>query len=112
HKNAEGSVRELAKRFVVAAKTVQNYLNLERETGSVEPRPHGGGPKPKLDDAAVQEVRTIVEEKSDRTLSEIANELVVRRHVHVGLTSVWRVLDRLGLPRKKNASLKRTRSTR
>jgi transposase len=98
---AEGSVREVAARFKVAARTVQNYLNLERETGGIAPRPHGGGPAPKLDDAGVQEVRAIVEEKNDRTLHEIADELDARLKVHVGLTTVWHALKRLDLPRKK-----------
>src|SRR5690349_14323602 len=102
YKNGEGSVRELAGRFMVAYKTVQNYLNLVRETGSVTPLPHGGGPTPKLDEAGVQQVRTIVEEKNDRTLDEIAEELAVRKTAHVGRTTVWRALDRLGLTRKKN----------
>jgi transposase len=101
HHKGEGSVRELAQRFVVIPNTVQNYLNLERETGSVAPRPHGGGPAPKRDDASVQEVRTLVEEKNDRTLDELAKELEARRKVHVGRTTVWRALERLGLPRKK-----------
>ena len=35
YQKAEGSVRELAARFKVAPRTVQNYLNLKRETGSV-----------------------------------------------------------------------------
>jgi transposase len=101
YRKGEGSVRELARRFVVSPNTVQNYLNLERETGSVAPRPHGGGPAPKLDDAGVQEVRTLIEEKNDRTLDEIAKELETRRSVHVGRTTVWHALDRLGLRRKK-----------
>jgi transposase len=101
YRKGEGSVRELARRFVVSPNTVQNYLNLERETGSVAPRPHGCGPAPKLDDAGVQEVRTLIEEKNDRTLDEIAKELETRRSVRVGRTTVWHVLDRLGLRRKK-----------
>jgi transposase len=101
YQKAEGSVRELAARFKVAPRTVQNYLNLKRETGSVEPRPHGGGPVPKLDDSGVRELRAVVEEKNDRTLNEIADELDRRRQVRVGRTTVWRVLDRLGLTRKK-----------
>jgi transposase len=101
YRKAEGSVRELAVRFKVAPRTVQNYLNLERETGSVEPRPHGGGPVPKLGDAGVRELRAVVEEKNDRTLNEIADELDRRRHVRVGRTTVWRILNRLGLTRKK-----------
>jgi transposase len=109
YKKAEGSVRELAERFVVTPKTVQNYLNLERETGSVVPRPHGGGPVPKLDDAGVQEVRVVVDEKNDRTLDEVAKELDARLKVHVGRTTVWRALDRLGLTRKKRRSARASR---
>ncbi|WP_437762770.1 transposase [Sorangium sp. So ce764] len=40
--NQEGSVRELAERFAVAPNTVQNYLNLRRQTGSLTPHPSGG----------------------------------------------------------------------
>jgi len=109
---AEGSVRELATRFKVAPKTVQNYLNRKRETGSVEPRPHGGGPAPKLDDAGVRELRTVVEEKSDRTLDEIAKELDRRCKVRVGRSTVWRIMDRLGITRKKNSTRRRRRSAR
>jgi len=109
YQKAEGSVRELAVRFKVAPRTVQNYLNLERETGSVEPRPHGGGPVPKLDDAGVRELRAVVEEKNDRTLDEIAGELDRRRHVRVGRTTVWRILDRMGLTRKKSRATPRNR---
>lgn len=110
YKKAEGSVRELAQRFVVTPKTVQNYLNLERQTGSVVPRPHGGGPAPKLDDAGVQQVRAIVEEKNDRTLDETAKEVETRLHVHVSRSTVWRVVERLGLGRKKNLPRERTGS--
>lgn len=110
YQKAEGSVRELAARFKVAPKTVQNYLNLERETGSVEPRPHGGGPAPKVDDAGVQELRAVVEEKNDRTLDELANELDRRHHVRVGRTTVWRILDRLGITRKKRLNALRNRN--
>jgi transposase len=109
---AEGSLRELAARFKVAPKTVQNYLNRKRETGSVEPRPHGGGPAPKLDDAGVRELRTVVEEKNDRSLDEIANELDRRCKVRVGRSTVWRIVERLGITRKKNSTRRRGRSAR
>jgi transposase len=110
YEKAEGSVRELAVRFEVRPGTVQDYLNLKRETGSVEPRPHGGGPAPKLDDAGVRELRAAVEEKNDRTLDEVANEVERRCQVSVGRTTVWRILDRLGLTRKKKRNTPRNRS--
>ena len=109
YRKAEGSVRELAQRFVVTPKTVQNYLNLERQTGSVVPRPHGGGQAPKLDDAGVQQVRAIVEEKNDRTLDETAKEVEIRLQVHVSRSTVWRIVERLGLGRKKKPSARANR---
>ena len=105
----EGSVRELAKRFRVDPATVQNYLNLKRETGSVAPRPHGGGPEPKLDAAGVQQVRTLVEEKNDRTHAEIAKELETRIQVKVARSTVWRALQRLNLTRKKKRPVRASR---
>jgi transposase len=109
---AEGSVREVAARFKVAPKTVQNYLNRKRETGTVEPRPHGGGPSPKLDDAGVRELRIVVKEKNDRTLDEIADELDRRCKVRVGRSTVWRIMDQLGITRKKNTTRVRRRAAR
>ena len=104
-----GSVRALAKRFKVSPKSVQRYRDLERETGSVAPRPHGGGPEPKLDDAGVQQVRTLVEEKNDRTHAEIAKELENRIHVKVSRATVWRALERLSITRKKKRPVRPSR---
>ena len=39
----EGSQRQLASRFAVHLTFVRNLLRLYRQTGSIEPRPHGGG---------------------------------------------------------------------
>jgi transposase len=105
----EGSVRELAKRFAVDPGTVQNYLNLKRETGDVRPRPHGGGTEPKLDAAGVQLVGTVVQEKNDRTHAEIAKELETRIQVKVSRATVWRALERLGLKRKKKRFVRASR---
>ena len=41
-----GSVREIASRFLVSISFVTRLLQLHRMTGSVEPRPHGGGNPP------------------------------------------------------------------
>jgi transposase len=109
-KKAEGTAQEVAKRFKVTRKTVYNYLNLERETGSVAPRPHGGGPEPKLDEAGVQEVRAVLQEKNDRTLAEVADALDARLKVRVSRSTVQRVVDRLGLTRKKKRSARANRS--
>ena len=110
HRKGEGSVRELAQRFMVAPNTVQNYLNLERTTGRVAPRPHGGGPAPKLDDVGVQQVRTLLAEKNDRTLDELVDELVVRTKVRVSRSTMWRAVARAGMTRKKKRYVPVSRS--
>lgn len=99
--NGEGSVRELAERFAVAPNTVQNYLNLERTAGTVAPCPHSGGVPSKIDDAGCQTVRELVEEKNDRTLAELTDELDERQHVHVSISTMSRTLTRMGITRKK-----------
>lgn len=109
HENGEGSVRELAERFAVAPNTVQNYLTLYRTTGSVAPRSHGGGVPPKIDEFGLEQVEAIVEELSDATVNELADEFSRRHHIAVGRSTMDRALRRLGLTRKKNAASNRAR---
>jgi transposase len=42
----EGSQRKLAARFSVNVSTITRLLQLRRQTGSPQPRPHAGGPAP------------------------------------------------------------------
>ena len=46
YENKEGSYRQLAKRYKLSPGTVQDWVCLKRDTGSVAPRPHGGGSLP------------------------------------------------------------------
>ncbi len=78
----------------------------DRQRGTASTR---RGSVPKLDDAGVRELRAVVDEKNDRTLDEIARELDQRRNVRVGRTTVWRILDRMGLTRKKKRNTPRNR---
>ena len=51
----------------------------------------------------------VVEEKNDRTLAEVADELDARLKVRVSRSTVQRVVDRLGLTRKKKRSARASR---
>lgn len=44
----EGSQRQLAERFKVSLSFVRDLMRHYRQTGSVEPKPHGGGATAKL----------------------------------------------------------------
>lgn len=110
YRNGEGSMREIAERFAVVLSTVQNYLSLERATGSVAPRPHGGGRTSKIDGARSQELRAMVDEKNDRTLDELVEQLEQRTRTRVSRPTMCRALKRLGLTRKKRRYVQANRT--
>src|SRR3954464_11742928 len=97
--NNEGSRRKLAARFKVNTSTITKLLRLRRETGSYEPRPHGGGVAPTLDDDALQRLRKLVEENPDATLEALRQKLGVSGSRMI----ICRALQKLGLPLKKKS---------
>jgi len=50
----EHSLRQIAHLFSVNLSFLVRLLQRRRATGSVQPKPHRGGPPPKLDAAAVR----------------------------------------------------------
>jgi transposase len=97
--NREGSRRELAARFCVNTSTITRLLQLRRQTGSFEPRPHGGGVAPTLDHDALQRLRELVERTPDATLEALKRELGIPGSRMI----ICRALQKLGLPLKKKS---------
>jgi transposase len=97
--NKEGSRRKLASRFKVNTATITKLLRLRRETGSYEPRPHGGGVEPTLDHDALERLRKLVEETPDATLEALRQEMGITGSRMI----ICRALQKLGLPRKKKS---------
>jgi transposase len=93
--NQEGSLRQLARRFCVSVTFITRLLGLRRQTGSLAPRPHGGGHRPALDEAGQQRLRQRLQEQPDLTLDELAQRL------SCGRMAVWRTLRKLKITRKK-----------
>ena len=48
-----GTREQIAARFAVSASWVRKLLRQRRDTGSIDPKPHGGGRAPAFDGAAV-----------------------------------------------------------
>jgi transposase len=97
--NNEGSRRELAARFKVNVSTITRLLQLRRQTGSSQPRPHGGGVAPALDHDALERLRGLVEQTPDATLEALRREMGVTGSVMI----ICRALQKLGLVRKKKS---------
>ena len=108
----EGSIRELAERFMVSFRTVERYLALHRSTGSVAARPHAGGVPPRIDAQGLQILRSLVEEKNDRTVAELVEEFDQRTGIRVSRSSITRALKQLRITRKKKLSEQPNRTGR
>jgi transposase len=97
--NREASRRKLAARFCVNPSTITRLLQLRRQTGSFEPRPHGGGVAPALDQDALERLRGLVEQTPDATLETFKQKLGISGSRMI----VCRALQKLGLPLKKKS---------
>src|SRR4051794_33971412 len=93
----DGSVRQIARRFLVSVSFVTRLLQLHRTTGSVEPRPHGGGNPAVLTPEDLERLRELIRQQPDATLEECRQQL----GVSCSLMTISRALRKLGLPRKK-----------
>jgi transposase len=93
----EGSLRQIARRFLVSLSFVTRLLQLHRSTGSLQPRPHGGGNPAKLGPQDLERLRELVRQQPDATLEELRQRL----GVSCSTMTIARALRTLGLPRKK-----------
>src|SRR5262245_11184111 len=93
----DGTLSQIAERFLVSVSFVTRLLQLHRATGSLEPRPHGGGHPAVLTPEDIERLRQLIRDRPDATLDEC------REHLGSSgsLATISRALSRLGLPRKK-----------
>lgn len=95
--HGEGSLRQIARRFCVSLSFVVRLLRHHRQTGTLQPKPHGGGHPPALDQEGLERLRDLVRKQPDATLDELRQ----RVGVPCSRMALWRALEKLKLPRKK-----------
>jgi transposase len=93
----EGSLRQIAKRFLVSLSFVTRLLQHDRTTGSLEPRPHGGGRRPALGPTQLKRLRALIRKKPEATLEELRQEL----DVDCSHMAIVRAVPKLKITRKK-----------
>jgi transposase len=94
----DGTRPQIAARFSVSESWVRKVLRLRRDTGSIEPKPHGGGRAPAFDAPASARLREAVRSDDDATLEELGQAAGVA----CSPAAVYRALGRLGITRKKS----------
>lgn len=93
----EGSLRQIARRFVVSVSFVVRLMRRRRDVGSIEPKSYRRGRRPVLGPVELERLRELVRERPDATLAELRDRLGVA----CSLMAVSRALHRLKITRKK-----------
>jgi len=97
----EGSIREIAKRFLVSPTTVHQYLQLHRQNGNLLPKKCIVGRKPVVADKQLQLVETLLQTKSDLTLTELCTAFEKKTGIKVSTASMWRAIKKIDWTYKK-----------
>jgi transposase len=104
YQTKEGSQRQLAKRFKVSLSFVRDLVRRYRETGKIEPKPHGGGAVSKLETKHLPIIKTLVDKQPDAFLEELCERFTEQTTVQVGTSTMQRAVQNLKLSVKKNVS--------
>ena len=103
-----GSQRALADIFGVSLSFIEELLRRHRTTGAIAPKPHAGGQRPRLDGAAQAQVHQLVHTQPDATLEELCTRVAEMTGICVSGPTMCRLVQRLGLPRKKSLSTRQS----
>jgi transposase len=87
---------------------VEKVLRQHRTTGTIAPKPHAGGQRPRLDEVTHGLLCQLVSGDPALTLHELCTRMATETGVRVSVPTRCRVLQRLGLPRKKSRSTRRS----
>jgi len=97
----EDTREEIAERFGVSTRWIRKLVAQRAATGSIEPRPHGGGRQAVIAADSAEALRHAVQADPDATLVELRDAVGVQGSIMV----VWRALKRLKITRKKSRSV-------
>jgi transposase len=103
-----GSSIEVADEYGCCESWVRRLVQRRRETGSLQPLTPKRPDTRKLDEADLEQLRTLIAGKADMTLAELAEALGNKASV----PTVWRATQALDLPLKKKPSTPPSRTGR
>ena len=100
----EGTLDELASRFLVSVGWAKKISAARNRTGQAERVPHKPGRKPHAGIEAQQQVRVWFAHQPDLTLAEVQQKLLGKAGISLSLPQVWKLLRKLELRLKKSRS--------
>lgn len=98
------SCRAAAERYDVAPSVAIKLMQQWRETGSFEPKPQGGDQRSGRIENLARAILSMVDERPDITLAEIAARLESDHGEHFAISTVHGFFGRRGITFKKNGA--------
>ena len=105
----EGTLEELADRFLVSVGWAKKISAARNRTGQAERLPHKPGRKPHAGVEAHQQVRAWFVQQPDLTLAEVQQKLFSETGISLSLPQIWKLLKNWGCDLKKVAPRHRAR---
>jgi transposase len=103
----DGPLRQIARRFRVSLSSIVRLLRRRRETGAIDPKPHGGGRLPAPDPNRLEQLRERARQQPDATPEELRR----RRAVDCRRAAICRAWKKPGITRKKEGLHAQQRDT-
>lgn len=98
------SQRQIAKQFRVAYSFVRKLIKQHRETGNIQPKRRIEQTPTKLTADQLNDLNLIVEANNDATLAELCDLLDQKVGVWIGVSTMFRMVEKLNLTLKKNTA--------
>ena len=100
----EGSLEELASRFLVSVGWAKKISAARNRSGQAERVPHKPGRKPSAGATVQQQVKDWFVQQPDLTLADLQRKLLGEAGISLSLPQVWKLLRKLGVRLKKSHS--------
>jgi transposase len=96
--------RQAGERFCIAVSTAGNWHRLSRKNGSVAPAKQGQPSRSKLDPHEIT-ILSMIEDRKDIALHEIAEQLAQKHGVKAATSTVFQFLAKRGMTFKKRQAM-------
>ena len=104
YENGEGSQKDIAERFSIGLRTLQEWLTLQMDTGKLEPKEHiYRGRQSIIGEKGLEFIQALVVKKPDILIDEIRAAYKKKFKVNVVQSMVSRAFIKLNLRRKKKS---------
>lgn len=100
-KRGDLTIEEVADKFNVGPTFIKKLLRQQRESGDLNPKPHGGGHPRRLSAKHLDALREEATRSPGATIKALRAGLIMRFNLKVSVSTVSRALDQLDIPRKK-----------